>query len=53
MDWWIISIPFGGVFVSEFEIQRQIELLESGGEVENETRSFDAESRCVLCVCVP
>ena len=39
-------------FVSEFEIQRQIKVLENGGQVENETRYYDSETRCVLCVCV-
>ena len=39
-------------FVSEFEIQRQIEVLENGGQIENETRYYDAETRCVLCVSV-
>lgn len=29
----------------EFEISRQIEVLERGGRVENETRSFDAVSK--------
>ncbi|KAK7469596.1 hypothetical protein BaRGS_00036386 [Batillaria attramentaria] len=28
----------------DFEIQRQVKILESGGSVENETRSFDAET---------
>ncbi|XP_076449299.1 glutamyl-tRNA(Gln) amidotransferase subunit B, mitochondrial-like [Babylonia areolata] len=28
----------------DFEIQRQIEILENGGQVENETRGFDAET---------
>ena len=28
---------------TESEIERQIELIENGGIVENETRSFDAE----------
>ena len=28
----------------EFEVKRQIEILESGGKVEQETRGFDAES---------
>ncbi|XP_025115923.1 glutamyl-tRNA(Gln) amidotransferase subunit B, mitochondrial-like [Pomacea canaliculata] len=27
----------------DFEIQRQIEILEAGGKIENETRSFDAQ----------
>ena len=27
-------------------------MLENGGQVENETRSFDSESGYVLCVCV-
>ena len=29
---------------SDFEVKRQIEILESGGEVANETRAFDFES---------
>ena len=30
---------------SEYEVWRQIALLESGGTVENETRSFDAVTK--------
>ena len=39
-------------FFSDYEIQRQIDILESGGEVENETRSFDAESKYVWGDCI-
>ena len=36
--------PFLPLTVLDFEIERQIGVLESGGEVVNETRSFDDES---------
>ena len=29
----------------EFEVERQIKVLESGGIIENETRSFDVEDK--------
>ena len=29
-------------FLSEYEIERQMEILESGAEVQNETRNYDA-----------
>ena len=32
----------------EFEIKRQIAVLESGGEVANETRSYSAETKLVI-----
>ena len=32
------------IVVSDFEIRRQIAILEAGGEVVNETRSFDIET---------
>ena len=32
----------------EYEVERQIEELESGGEVVNETRSFDAERKVTV-----
>lgn len=31
------------VLFLEYEIQRQTEVLENGGEVTNETRSYDAD----------
>ena len=32
----------------EFEVERQIEVLESGGTVVSETRTFDNESKCTV-----
>lgn len=31
----------------DYEISRQIQILESGGVIENETRSFDVEDKYV------
>ncbi len=36
------------VLFAEYEISRQIELVESGGEVTNDTRSYDYDRGCVL-----
>lgn len=33
-----------GFDVSDFEVKRQIDILDAGGEVANETRAFDFES---------
>jgi hypothetical protein len=41
---YVFILTFDAFFCSDFEIQRQIGILEEGGKIENETRSFDAET---------
>ena len=41
--WFISQDHF--LSVSDFEIKEQMAILEAGGEIANETRSFDQETR--------